>query len=123
QIAAGIITEWDDLPLPDVEPERRANLVSKMPSVHGELAPRRRWLLPVAAALGAAAVTGVVLVAMRSPPVTPEAQAKIDEISKIAREAASVGHYVNQPEDGSPTALHKVKELEALTGAGEKLAD
>jgi tetratricopeptide (TPR) repeat protein len=123
QIAAGIVTEWDDLPLPDVDPERRANLVAKMPSAHGELAPRRRWLWPTVAAVAAAAVTGLVLVITGKPAITPEVQAKIDDISKQARDAASVGNYVNQPEDGGPTALVKIEELEGLNGAGEQLAD
>ncbi len=123
QIAAGIVTEWDDLPLPDVDPERRANLVAKMPSTHGELAPRRRWLWPTIAAVAAAAVTGIVLVVTGQPEITPEVQAKIDELSKEARDAASVFNYVNPPEDGSPTALLKVEELEHLDGAGELLAD
>jgi tetratricopeptide (TPR) repeat protein len=123
QIAAKITTEWDDLPLPDVDPERRAALVARMPSTHGELLPKRRWLLPTAAAIGAALVTGVVLMLTSAPEVTPEEQARIDDLSRKAREAASLGHYVNLPEDGGPTALLKVKELEAIEGAGERLAD
>ena len=124
QIAAGLVTEWDDLPLPDVDPERRANLVSRMPSTHGELQPRRnKWLWPAVAAVAAAAVTGIVLVVTSQPEITPEAQAKIDELSKQARDAASVGNYVLAPEDGAPTALVTVKQLEAIDGSGERLAD
>ncbi|HEY8376849.1 MAG TPA: protein kinase, partial [Nannocystis sp.] len=123
QIAAKITTEWDDLPLPDIDPERRANLLARMPSPHAEVNPRRRWLMPIAAAVGAALVTGMVLMIVSAPEITPEEQARIEELSRVAREAASIGHYVNLPEDGGPTALLKVKELEAIEGAAEALAD
>ena len=123
QIAAGVTSEWDDLPLPDVDPERRANLVARMPSLSGELAPRRRWLWPVVAAVSAAALTGVLLLTLGSPEVPPEVMAKIDALSQEARDAASVGHYVLAPEQGEAVAIKKVLALEALEGAGAALAD
>ncbi|PCC70797.1 Serine/threonine protein kinase [Nannocystis exedens] len=123
QIAARITTEWDDLPLPDIDPERRAALLARMPGSQSEQAEKRRWVLPVVAAVGAAVVTAVVLMLTSAPEVTPEEQEQIEKLSRIARQAASIGHYVNLPEDGGPTALLKVKELEAVEGSGERLAD
>ena len=122
QIAAGVVSEWDDLPLPDVEPERRANLVARMPSLHAEAAPRRRWLLPLVA-VGAAALTGVALLLLISPEVPPEVVAQIETLSQEAREAAAGGLYVDAPEPSDPTALRKLDALEAIEGPGEDLAD
>ncbi|MCY1057235.1 serine/threonine-protein kinase [Nannocystis sp. SCPEA4] len=123
QIAARITTEWDDLPLPDIDPERRASLLARMPGQQTELTQKRRWLLPAAAAVGAALVTAVVLMLTGAPEVTPEEQEQIESLSRTARQAASIGHYVNLPEDGGPTALLKVKELEAVEGNGQRIAD
>ncbi len=122
QIAAGVVSEWDDLPLPDVEPERRANLVARMPSLHVEQAPRRRWLLP-AVAVGAAALTGLALMFLISPKVPPEVVAQIETLSQEARDAAAGGLYVDAPEPEDPTALRKLDALEAISGPGEDLAD
>jgi tetratricopeptide (TPR) repeat protein len=123
QIAAGVITEWDDLPLPDVDPDRRASLLSRMPGVNPVAAPRRRWLLPVAAAFGAAVATGIVLLAVGSPEVPPEVTAQIEALSKEARDAASVGRYVEPEPDGDAVAIMTIFKLEALTGPGEVVAD
>jgi serine/threonine protein kinase/tetratricopeptide (TPR) repeat protein len=121
QIAAGVITEWDDLPLPDVEPERRANLIARMPSLHAELKPGRRWLWPAVAAVSAAALLAVLLLRPGAD-VPPEVVAKIDALSQEARDAASVGNYVISVDDEA-VALKKVLQLEALDGPGARLAD
>ncbi|MDC0718443.1 protein kinase [Nannocystis sp. bb15-2] len=123
QIAARITTEWDDLPLPEIEPERRAALLARMPGSQAEEGAQRKWLLPVAAAVGAAVITAVALMLMGAPEVTPEEQEQIESLSRVARQAASIGHYVNLPEEGGPTALLKVKELESVEGSGERMAD
>ena len=122
QIAAGVVSEWDDLPLPDVEPERRANLVARMPSLHVEAGPRRRWLLP-AVAVGAAVLTGLAVMLLSSPDVSPEVMAQIETLSQEARDAAAGGLYVDAPEPDDPTALRKLDTLEAIDGPGEELAD
>jgi serine/threonine protein kinase/tetratricopeptide (TPR) repeat protein len=121
QIAAGIVTEWDDLPLPDIDPDRRASLVARMPSSNLAAPQKRRWLLPVVAAVSAAALTGIVLMAIGSPEVPPEVTAQIEALSKEAREAASVGHYVS-PEEGTP-AISPILKLESIAGPGEAPAD
>src|SRR5690606_19448250 len=54
QVAAGINTPWDDLPLPDVEETRRAQLLASMPSPSAIALPaRRRWLWPTVAGVSA----------------------------------------------------------------------
>ena len=122
QIAAGVISEWDDLPLPDVEPDRRANLLARMPSLHAE-PPRRRWVGPVIAAVVAASLTGVALLILGSPEVPPEVAEQIDTLSAEAREAAAIGHYVLAPEKEEAVAIKKVYALEGIEGPGQKLAD
>ncbi len=121
QIAAGVTTEWDDLPLPDIEPERRANLIARMPSPHAELKSGRRWLWPAVAAASAAALLLVVFLRPAAE-VPPEVVAKIETLSQEARDAASIGNYVISVDDEA-VALKKVLQLEALDGAGAKLAD
>jgi len=120
QIAAGVTTEWDDLPLPDVEPERRANLIARMPSPHAELRSGRRWLWPAVAAVSAAGLLAVLL--WPGADVPPEVVAQIDTLSQEARDAASIGNYVISVDDEA-VALKKLQQLEALSGPGEKLAD
>ncbi|HEY0135120.1 MAG TPA: protein kinase [Nannocystis sp.] len=122
QIAAGVISEWDDLPLPDVDPDRRANLLARMPSLHAE-PPRRRWVGPVIAAVTAATLTGLALLILGSPEVPPEVAEQIDTLSAEAREAAAVGHYVLAPEKEEAVAIKKVYALEGIEGPGEALAD
>jgi len=122
QIAAGVVSEWDDLPLPDIEPDRRANLMARMPSLHAE-PPRRRWVGPVIAATVAATLTGLALLILGSPEVPPEVAEQIETLSHEAREAAAVGHYVLAPEKEEAVAIKKVYALEGIEGPGQELAD
>jgi len=122
QIAAGVISEWDDLPLPDVDPDRRANLLARMPSLHAELKSGRRWLWPVVAAASAAALLTVLLLRPGAPEVPPEVVAQIEALSQEARDAASVGNYVISVDDEA-VALKTLLRLEALEGPGAQLAD
>jgi serine/threonine protein kinase len=123
QIAAGLRTDWDDLPLPDVDPDRVARLRRQMPSPHAEPA-RRRWLLPVSIAASLAA--GVVLTfALIGGEPTPQARSEVDRIAEEALQAASLTNYVAPPPDdpSAPTAYQKVLALEALEGSAEAIAD
>jgi hypothetical protein len=124
QIAAGVISEWDDLPLPDVDPERRANLRGRMPGVNSRWRRRGgagccRWRRRSARR----SRRGSLLLAMGSPEVPPEVAAQIEALSKEARDAASVGHYVEPEPDDDAGRDHEDLRLEALTGPGEAMAD
>jgi tetratricopeptide (TPR) repeat protein len=123
QIAAGLRTEWDDLPLPEVDPERVARLRARMPSPHSQ-PQRRRWLLPVAVAASLVAGVGLTVALMGGEP-PDEARAAVDRIAEEALLAASLTNYVAAPSDdpAAPTAYKKVLELEALPGDAELLAD
>ena len=123
QIAAGLRTPWDDLPLPPVDPERRDELMRNMPAVDGTVRPRRRWLWPAIAAgssLFAAGLTAV-LVLGRTPDV--EVSAEVDALTNAARAAGARAHWVYPPpEDPDATAYRKVIGLEQIDGPAEDLA-
>jgi tetratricopeptide (TPR) repeat protein len=64
-----------------------------------------------------------LLLAIGSPEVPPEVTAQIEALSKEARDAASVGRYVEPEPDGDAVAIMTIFKLEALTGPGEAVAD
>ncbi|EDM79510.1 serine/threonine protein kinase [Plesiocystis pacifica SIR-1] len=130
QIAAGIVTPWDDLPLPEgIDPERRERLFKGMPNPNVIVMPEgNRWLVPVIAA-ASALVIGVLLawIFLGGKP-TDEELDQIQALTIEAREAGSKTQWVYPPETepDSPTAFQKVIELEHLEGsaadAGEERA-
>ncbi|MFY0537559.1 serine/threonine-protein kinase [Nannocystis pusilla] len=64
QIACGLRTAWDDLPLPECAPDRLERLRARMPSPQ---AVPRRWLWPVVAGVSLVAAGVAVAVALRTP--------------------------------------------------------
>jgi len=123
QIAAGITTAWDDLPLPDVDPERRDRLVSGMPNPHLiVLQNGNRWLWPlVAGAIALVLGIGGTWAYVGGKP-TEEQIDQIDALTNEARVAASKTQWVYPPntEPDAPTAFQKIVELEALEGTADK---
>ena len=118
QISARLESTWDDLPLPDIDPERRAALASAMPDVVGNApAQRRRWFVP--AALGAVlALGGVGLGYSMLSDDAVESSSEIDALVVAARAAAAKSFYVYPPA-GSPdmqTAYGAILALEQLDG-------
>ncbi len=113
QIELGLTTAWDHLPIPDIDPERRARVAAAMPDPRFDFFVRRvrafqRRILAGVAALAFA--LGVLL----WPTVEP-----VDVIERLTREAddaAASAHYVyGSPADpGGVTAYRKVLELEDL---------
>lgn len=117
QVAARLESTWDDLPLPDIDPDRRAALASAMPDVTGRTPQRSRWFIP--AALGAIlALGGVGLGYSMLSPDTAESSSEIDTLVAAARAAAAKSFYVYPP-SGSPdaqTAYGAILALEQLDG-------
>jgi tetratricopeptide (TPR) repeat protein len=117
QIAMGIITAWDDLPLPDVDRATRDRLVAGMPDPaafreHQQRARRRRWQVisgVTALALGAAS-----FIAWPSQ----QSQARIDDLVNSARHAAAQAYFVYPPPDEPTrlTAYDYVLQLEDTSG-------
>jgi serine/threonine protein kinase len=123
QIAAGLRTDWDDLPLPEVEPERLARLRRDMPHPHGELRRRHPWLWPAVAALsGVIAISSITYAYMNREPTSDE-QRLVDQLTNAARAAASTNYYITGPEEApEESALRSVLALESLGGAVAGLA-
>lgn len=116
QIEAGVVTAWDDLPLPEVEPERRDHLLRNMPEPEREFMARRRW--PVFIGLMALlSLGGLVATSQRSSDLEHAvAPSRVDELVARARAAGARAYYVYPPADapGEPTAYRLLKELEEL---------
>ncbi len=123
QIAAGIRTSWDDLALPPVDPLRRDELMRRMPQPDGLERPRRRWLWPAIVAgssLAAAALTAMLVLGGPTEGTSPEVEA----LTEAARAAGARANWVWPPrDDPDETAFRKVRDLEALGGEVEALAD
>jgi hypothetical protein len=123
QIAAGLRTAWDDLPLPPVDAERREKIARAMPQPGGAAPTRRRWLWPAiagASTIVAAGVTALLLLGGGTPP--PGAEAEVDALTNAARAAAGRANWVYPPKDDpAATAYRKVTTLEALPGPVQEL--
>ena len=126
QIAGGIVTPWDDLPIPPLpDDERRQRIIARMPSRDIVLPARRSWLWPVVAVVSTLAAGGLAafLVFGRQP--TEQDKDKVEQLTIEARDAASKTAWVVPPPhlDSKVTALIKVGEIDGLEGSAEKLAD
>ncbi|MCA9704525.1 MAG: protein kinase, partial [Myxococcales bacterium] len=126
QIAAGITTLWDDLPVPALpDHERYQRIVSRMPSRHAPAPTKRSWLWPVVAGAStlAAASLAAYLAFGRQP--TAEERDLVEELTIEAREAASKTAWVYPPPhvESKTTALRKIVELERVEGKAESMAD
>jgi serine/threonine protein kinase len=124
QIAAGLSTQWDDLPLPEVEPERRDYLLQNMPSPMAIVQDTRpAWVIP-AVAVGSALAAGLVAFAFLGGPSEDEL-APLKELTTEARTAASRMNYVFPPvqDREGHTSYRKVLELEAQDGSLDNPGD
>ncbi len=126
QIADGLHTPWDDLPLPELDDlDRKERLLRDMPSPLAEYeVPRRRWLWPAVAAVSMAVALGLAaFVYLRQP--TEEQRVVVQELVSKAQDAAARSRWVFPTEDDpdAPTALRTVLDLEKVEGPAEDLAD
>lgn len=120
QIELGVVTPWDDLPMPLIDETRRQRLLAGMPRI--ERRPPWRVFAGLAAMLVVGTVAGVLVAGGREQPATeativvrePE-RARIDELTNEVRLAASKACWVhpNPDEPEQRTALAWIAELEA----------
>ncbi|MEM9452736.1 MAG: protein kinase [Myxococcota bacterium] len=126
QIAAGITTAWDDLPVPVIaDTERYERILARMPSPNAPQPAKRGWLWPVIAGASTLAAAGLAAYLMFGRQPTAEEQDQVEQLTIEARDAASKAAWVIPPPhvEGNTTALRKVVELEGLEGLAQSLAD
>ncbi|MGH1345862.1 MAG: protein kinase domain-containing protein [Nannocystales bacterium] len=127
QIAAGISTSWDDLPIPNEIPaEQREQLLAGMPDPTNR---RRSRVSPWAAVLAAVALTGIGVFAITRPETDPSQALSPEQIqaNSLAREARTAGSraaWVYPPPDdiSARTAYQAVLALEELGTVGTSIA-
>lgn len=126
QIAAGITTAWDDLPVPVIaDTERYERILARMPSLNAPQAAKRGWLWPVIAGASTLAAAGLAAYLMFGRQPTAEEQDQVEQLTIEARDAASKAAWVIPPPhvEGNTTALRKIVELEGLEGLAQSIAD
>lgn len=117
QIDVGFMTDWDDLPLPAVDPDAQAKLRRAMPTPRR--LPKRRWLPWAVSAAVLLAISGVGLgYALRDSDVSSAQAAEVESLVAGARAAGARAFFVYAPpeEPRLKTALAFVLELEGLEG-------
>ena len=118
QIAAGLRTAWDDLPIPPVEAERRAFLRENMirPEGAARRAPRRGWWAAAAIGTLVAVAAGMTLRDDVPPAAAQGVQGDIDELATRAYAAAAKTFYFYPPPDEpkNDTAYTVLMDLDVL---------
>ncbi len=131
QIEADLRTAWDDLALPEVEPERRGRLLRDMPDqitdVVSIVEPRRRGRAFPAIVVGVVLVVGITIgtiIASKDDHVDPQSE-RLEQLTEAAWGAAGKSLYVYPPPDAPDrkTAYAIVREIESMQGAIAPLAD
>lgn len=128
QIAAGLSTKWDDLPIPaEIPSEQRNRLLAGMPD---PTLPRSSSRLSLwAAVFASVALTGAAVFALTRPEIDPSAALSPEQIEAngLAREARTAGSraaWVYPPPDdvSARTAYQAVLALEELGDVGTSMA-
>jgi tRNA A-37 threonylcarbamoyl transferase component Bud32/TolA-binding protein len=125
QVTEGLHTGWDDLPLPDVDEERRERLLREMPDPRlPERRGQSRWFWPTASVLAVALMLGAGWYWSPSRQLTEYEQERIEEISDDSRAAAAKFLFVYPPADdpNGATAYAYVQQMEAVEGPEAKFA-
>jgi tetratricopeptide (TPR) repeat protein len=122
QLQAGVETAWDDLPPPEVQPDRRARILAgfgaREPEDHLQRALRRR---AVRVAVATSLVLGVTMAVAAGwwwpAPDSGENLARIEALASEARRLAEEAAFVYPtPAHADRTAFVATLELEALEG-------
>ncbi|MEZ4426407.1 MAG: serine/threonine-protein kinase [Nannocystaceae bacterium] len=116
QLQAGVLSEWDDLPLPDVDPEERARLLAGYARLGASRVPRRRWLTALAFVLALIVTSTGVLFAIAGDDPDDPRLTHFAELTEQARDAASRALFVYPPFDrpDTPTAYAILEQLDAI---------
>lgn len=118
QLAAGLESAWDDLPLPDVDTARRERLLALLPDARPRWHESRpRWRRPATIIAGLGVMTLIVALVLGSTEAASDAaRSRVDELTTQARVAASKAHFVYPPDESlqDETAYQAVLRLERL---------
>jgi hypothetical protein len=119
QIEGKLRTTWDDLSLPDIDPERRAKLLERMPArvVRKGMSA---WWVPILLVLGVGlgAVVAWPMLADDSPaPVASAGESEVEQLVTRVQQAAALAYYVYPPVE-DPQADTAYKVLSQLEGLG-----
>jgi serine/threonine protein kinase/tetratricopeptide (TPR) repeat protein len=113
QISSGISTSWDDLELPELDPQRRIAILRGMPDSQGRSSAggRRLWFALGAFALAVVSASAWVLVPRDT---THERSGPVQQLASAAVDAAAHSWFVYPPPDApnTRTALQVILELE-----------
>lgn len=124
QIEANLISEWDDLPIPELEDtERRERIRRLMPAAN--LGATKRSLWPVLAGVSMLAAAGLAAFVVLGRRPTEAQQSEVDALTIAARQAASVASWLT-PSPDTPdlgTAYGHILSLEAIEGPAAVFAD
>ena len=120
QIAAGLRTAWDDLPLPELDGTRRRQLEARMPRARANPALRRHRLVAIASA----AVASLSLVLWLSSSVVGAADhERVEQLVADIRASAQRGAFVYPGgEQAGDTAYASLVTLEQMQGPASALA-
>lgn len=128
QIAAGIETAWDDLPLPIVDPKRMEAMAEGLKALKaGQAATQTgyEWWIPAVLGMLIASVAALGGSTVLGRPVDTVEQGQpsvVDTLVSEAKSAAERAFYIYPPSDDpkAPTAFVKVRELETLKDPHEQ---
>ena len=120
QISAKLVTAWDDLPVPKVEPARYEAIVRGMPKPSAPVRRPGRVRAIAAAAVLALALGSWGIVMLRQDAESAEVAARIAEHVAAAQAAAAKALYLYPPPD-EPTARTAYVEVVELEGLVDEL--
>ena len=126
QIASKLCTPWDDLALPDLDPDRRDKILAGMPDImYSARKPNhRKWILAIGVATCLVGATWIGTSFRKDPPAINETEEQIHELVRSARNAAARSFFVYPPADDPnlPTAYNQVLQLDRIALEGNQLA-
>jgi serine/threonine protein kinase len=125
QIEAGLRTDWDHLPLPDIEPARQELLRAAMPKPKDAEPEARRWLWPLVAGVSLFLAISAGGYAYFAPTLNDAQKSMIDDLTASTHKAVALTHYVSVPASATidKSAYQQILELEDLDGRLDRPGD
>ncbi|MCB9755236.1 MAG: protein kinase [Myxococcales bacterium] len=124
QLKARIISEWDDLPLPEVDPDERAELLSGYAELAAVRGPTRRSRALLWGVIAGVFGLAIALWFFAAPAADSEELAALEQLADKARTAASRASFVYplSSDPSAPTAYAIIDDIEALRSSVGRVA-